>query len=67
MQCAITEALRAEFDRFALAYACEDCLHFVHAQDACDLMYPTAPHRRAHLQALLDGEPVAFCKMFEAD
>lgn len=32
----------------------------------CDLLYPTAPHRRAAWDAARDGDEVSFCKMFEA-
>jgi hypothetical protein len=63
---AITQALRDEIEAFRLVYCCEDCAHFV-PDGTCDLLYPTAPHRRAHNEALAPGDPVVFCKMFEAE
>ena len=55
---------------------CEDCLHFGPSAESavptgelvgvCDLLYPTEPHRKAVYEAKVEGDPVLFCKMFEA-
>lgn len=66
MQIAMTRALREEIDRFRLVLCCEDCRHFIDGDAACDLLYDPTPHRRARLDTLVDGEPLVFCKMFEA-
>jgi hypothetical protein len=72
--------LREEARRYALRYACEDCIHFCGggaaqtARQFCSLAYPAAPRRGA-----LDGPRfrpgsgeagdvpsfVEFCKTFE--
>lgn len=76
----MSEQLRQERQSLRLVCCCEDCEHFVEAPPAnvtqgtdpsagrggCDLLYPTAPHRRAVWDATKDGEEVSFCKMFEA-
>ncbi len=62
----LTPALREEILRHRLAFTCEDCAHFVPREGACDLLYPTEPHRRATVDKKVDGDPLLFCKMFEA-
>lgn len=62
----LTPPLRAEMERFRLVYCCEDCDHFRDEDGVCDLLYPTEPHRREAVSRAADGEPVLFCKMFEA-
>lgn len=66
MQMVMSELFRRERAALRLACTCEECEHFVPTQEACDLLYPTGPHRQAALDAARDGEPVSFCKMFEA-
>lgn len=66
MHLAMDRILREEIGRFRLAFTCEDCVHFHASDDACDLLYDPTPHRRATVEALADGEPLSFCKMFEA-
>ena len=67
MQMVMSERLRRERASLKLVCACEDCEHFDTAEGpACDLLYPTAPHRLAAFDNAKDGEPVWFCKMFEA-
>jgi hypothetical protein len=34
--------------------------------ECCDLFYPTEPHRKATVENKADGDPLLFCKMFEA-
>ena len=63
----LTPALRVEIKTFRLAFTCERCTHFRPAEGACDLLYPTEPHRQATVDAKVDGDPLLFCKMFEAD
>ena len=67
MWSALTPAVREEIQRFRLVFTCERCAHFVAAASACDLLYPTEPHRQAAYDAAADGAPLLFCKMFEAD
>lgn len=56
---------REQRARFRLACTCEECLHFCAEREACAVRYPTEPHRKAHLEALSDGDRLFFCKMFE--
>ena len=65
MRTVMSDALRRERQQLRLVCCCEDCEHFVDAAAACDLLYPTAPHRKAVWDAAADGEPMSFCKMFE--
>ncbi len=66
MQMVMSEQFRRERAALRLACTCEACEHFVPEQEACDLLYPTPPHRQATFDAAKDGDPVSFCKMFEA-
>jgi hypothetical protein len=63
----LTQALREEIRTYRLAFTCEQCTHFVPREGACDLLYPTDVHRQAAYDEKRDGDPVLFCKMFEAD
>jgi hypothetical protein len=58
--------LLADIAEFRLAFTCEDCRHFRAADDSCDLLYPTGPHRRATFDTAKEGDAVLFCKVFEA-
>jgi hypothetical protein len=65
---------RTESSQRRLVCCCEDCAHFVAdapgadgCVGACDLLFPTAPHRRAAWASAADGAALSFCKMFEAD
>ena len=62
----LTPALRVELATYRLSFTCEDCTHFVADAQVCDLLYPTEPHRKAAVEAKVDGDPLLFCKMFEA-
>lgn len=62
----ITPALKEELARLRLAFCCEECLHFADDREACDLLYPVGPHRRAAFEASPPGARLVFCKMFEA-
>jgi hypothetical protein len=62
----LTPEVREEIRRFRLVFTCEDCAHFVAGEAVCDLLYPTEPHRRSTVEAKEDGDPLLFCKMFEA-
>ena len=62
----MSQTFRVEATDYKLAFNCEDCAHFCHEREACAIFYPTTEHRKAHVDALADGEPVRFCKMFEA-
>jgi hypothetical protein len=66
MQTVMSEQLRRERQQLRLVCACEECEHFVPEREVCDLLYPTSPHRKAVFDGARDGEPVFFCKMFEA-
>jgi hypothetical protein len=53
-----------------LAYCCDECRHF--RSDAavgkrCAVMYPTAPHERANVDAVDVDGVIQFCKMFESE
>ena len=74
----MSPAFRLEASHHHLVAACEHCTHFVAdavervggtpgGPGACGLLFPTAPHRLAAWEALVDGAPLPFCKMFEAD
>lgn len=70
----MSEQLRRERASLKLVSCCEDCEHFVEgalesasgSRGSCDLLYPTAPHRRAVWDQAQDGDEISFCKMFEA-
>jgi hypothetical protein len=62
----LSSALRDEIQRFHLVFTCEACAHFVPEEEVCDLLYPTEPHRQATFDNAREGDPVLFCKMFEA-
>lgn len=80
MQMVMSETLRTQRASLRLVCECESCEHFVPGDlkpaaragapvdedgGVCDLLYPTAPHRKAAFDAAADGDPVWFCKMFE--
>ena len=65
MRAVMSEQLRQERLSLGLVSCCEDCEHFVDDTEACDLIYPTIPHRRAVWDAAKDGDEMSFCKMFE--
>jgi hypothetical protein len=52
--------LRAETERFAFRFACEDCAHFAERDDRCSLAYPASPRRIA-----IEDEHLELCKAFE--
>lgn len=62
----MSEQFRRERASLRLVSNCEDCEHFVPDGEVCDLLYPTSPHRKAAFDGARDGDPVSFCKMFEA-
>jgi len=62
----MSQGLREEVKRLRLVFTCDDCANFAAHLEQCSLRYPTAEHRKAHVEALRDGERVVFCKMFEA-
>lgn len=62
----ITADLRDEIGRLRLAFCCEECGHFAAHREACDLLYPVEPHRRARFENAAAGDRLVFCKMFEA-
>lgn len=62
----MSPSFREQRERHRLAFACEDCRHFCEEREECAVRYPTEPHRRATVDALVDGERLYFCKMFEA-
>lgn len=62
----MSDAFRAQAAKYKLAFACEDCVHFCSEREDCDIAYPCAPHRRAHIEQLGPKDRVFFCKMFEA-
>ncbi len=55
-------ALAAERERFRLKLCCEDCAFFdPRGEGACVHGYPSERHREG---ALVEGEPMYFCKEF---
>jgi hypothetical protein len=78
MKQVMSPAFRLEASHHRLVAACEQCTHFVAdaverradgttSPGACGLLFPTGPHRRAAWDALVDDDPLPFCKMFEPD
>ena len=78
MKQVMSPTFRLEASHHRLVAACEHCDHFVAdavyrgadaatSPGACGLLFPTAPHRLAVWNALVDDEPLPFCKMFEPD
>jgi|GEM_PF-2334987 len=71
----MSPALRLDLSQHRLVCCCEDCDHFDAAatergatgSGACDLLFPTAPHRRATWESAADGDALSFCKLFEPD
>jgi hypothetical protein len=59
--------LERQAARFALKFACEDCVHFAAETAACAHGYPTAPHRSRPLAPRPGADllPIVFCKEFE--
>jgi hypothetical protein len=55
-----------ERERFRFRHACEDCMHFDEAAAACSHGFPTEDHRRAKTASARPGDPVVFCKEWEA-
>jgi hypothetical protein len=60
MRTRVDDRLRAEAERFAFRFACDDCAHFDPAEARCSLDYPAAPRRDA-----LEGRHLELCKTFE--
>jgi len=58
----VDSLLRAEARRYALRFACEDCVHFDARASACVHGYTERPSP-ADLEP--DRPPLAFCKEFE--
>lgn len=58
----------ADYNRYKLPWACEDCSHFKSAGESCTLGFPTAPHLRRNqiLSYNLSGK-VALCRLQEID
>jgi hypothetical protein len=52
--------LREEAARYALRFACEDCVHFEPGSGRCSLEYPASPRREA-----LSADVLELCKEFE--
>jgi len=53
---------REEAERFALRFACEDCIWYDAEAQRCSHAYPNEAHRRVDLDAV---HHVTFCKEFE--
>jgi hypothetical protein len=62
----MNEQFRSEAKRFNLAFTCESCTHFCAGRQACQMQYPTKPHRNETVLQTEDTERIYFCKMFEA-
>jgi hypothetical protein len=60
MMTRVDERLLDEAARFALRFACEDCVHFDASTERCSLSYPAAPRRDALRRGHLE-----LCKSFE--
>ncbi len=59
MRTLVDRRLTDEAKKFALRFACEDCVHF-DDHFRCEHGYPPAPR-----QADLEREEIVFCKDFE--
>jgi hypothetical protein len=59
--------LREEAARYALRFACEDCVHFEPGSERCSLEYPAAPRREALRAppARDENDELELCKEFE--
>jgi hypothetical protein len=60
MRTRVVPLLRDEAARYALRFACDDCVHHDAAHDRCEHGYPPGPRKDA-----LDGDELTFCKEFE--
>lgn len=58
----------ADFRKYKLPYACEDCTHFDAPTESCTIGYVTGPHRRAEQlrEYHLSGR-MALCRFQEID
>jgi hypothetical protein len=73
MRTPVDARLLSEASRFALRFACDDCVHFApereradgDASRSCGHGWPLRLRRSALDPAVTDGEPLAFCKEFE--
>lgn len=60
MKTRVDDRFREEAARFALRFACDDCVHFDETHARCSLGYPPHPRRGA-----LEGTHLELCKSFE--
>lgn len=58
------DQFRAQCQRFALRFCCEDCAHFHEHTDRCAHGWPTDDHRRQRHDRQ-DCCELIFCKEFE--
>ena len=58
----------ADYNRYKLPFACEDCSHFSSTNELCTLGLPTEPHLRLNQQHSyeLSGK-MALCRFHEID
>ena len=63
----MSDTFRREAKEYKLVFTCEACAHFCKIQDACEMQYPTTPHRDHTIAQTNDGGRIYFCKMFEAE
>lgn len=58
----------ADYLKYKLPYACEDCSHFAPGEERCTLGYPSQHHRRAYQAKCfaLSGK-MALCRFLEID
>ncbi len=60
MKTVVDLRLREEAARFALRFACEDCVNWRASAESCAHGYPAEPRKGA-----LAGDELAFCKEWE--
>jgi hypothetical protein len=58
----VDDRLRDEALRFALRFACPDCVSFDDEARRCSLGFPPEPHLDPRIE---EREQVVFCKAFE--
>lgn len=58
----------ADYTKYVMLSACEDCCHFEESTGLCTLGYHTEPHRRAEQARTYElGGRIAFCRFHEID
>lgn len=63
------DAIRAaDYNRYKMPYACEDCVHFAMTTVSCTLGFKTEPHLRSQQQKSYEmSGHMALCRFQEID